>query len=43
MVVSDVAHTTRDAIRSRIEYKGRKVEMIDTAGLNTPNLATNSE
>lgn len=43
MVVSDVPHTTRDSIRSQVQVKGRKVELIDTAGLNTPNIDENDE
>jgi predicted GTPase len=43
MIVSEVPHTTRDSIRSRIQYKNRKIELIDTAGLNTPNIAENDE
>jgi GTP-binding protein len=38
-----VPHTTRDSIRSRIQYKNRKIELIDTAGLNTPNIDENDE
>jgi predicted GTPase len=41
MVVSDVPHTTRDSIATKIMYKNRKIELIDTAGLNTPNLDRN--
>ena len=33
MIVSDVPGTTRDAIDSNLEYKGRKIVLIDTAGL----------
>ena len=43
LVVSDVAHTTRDTITTKIAYKGRKIELIDTAGLNTPNFDRNEE
>jgi len=39
MVVSDVPHTTRDALTTKILYKNRKIELIDTAGLNTPRIA----
>ena len=41
VVVSEIPHTTRDSIRARLEYKERKIELIDTAGLNTPNFAEN--
>jgi GTP-binding protein len=43
VVVSETPHTTRDSIRARLEYKSRKIELIDTAGLNTPNIAENDE
>jgi GTP-binding protein len=43
LVVSDTPHTTRDSIRSRLVYKDRRIELIDTAGLNTPNIAENDE
>jgi GTPase len=33
MIVSDVAGTTRDAIDTKILYKGREITLIDTAGL----------
>lgn len=33
MVVSETPHTTRDSIANKIIYKNRKVELIDTAGL----------
>ncbi|MBA4418216.1 MAG: ribosome biogenesis GTPase Der [Syntrophus sp. (in: bacteria)] len=33
MIVSDMAGTTRDAIDSVIDYKGREITLIDTAGL----------
>jgi GTP-binding protein len=33
MVVSDVPGTTRDAIDTALEYEGRKVVFVDTAGL----------
>lgn len=33
MIVSDVAGTTRDAIDTRILFKGKEVTLIDTAGL----------
>jgi tRNA U34 5-carboxymethylaminomethyl modifying GTPase MnmE/TrmE len=41
MIVSDVPHTTRDSLTTKIIYKGRKIELIDTAGLNTPRIAEN--
>ena len=38
VIVSDVAGTTRDVIPIEWIYKGRRVELIDTAGLvNNPN------
>lgn len=43
MIVSDVPHTTRDALTTKILYKNRKIELIDTAGLNTPRIAENEE
>lgn len=43
MVVSETPHTTRDSISTKIMYKGRKVELIDTAGLNTPNIERNPD
>jgi GTP-binding protein len=33
MIVSDVAGTTRDAIDSVVQFKGREITLIDTAGL----------
>lgn len=32
-IVSDVPGTTRDAVDTEIEFKGRKVSLIDTAGI----------
>ena len=31
--MTDVAGTTRDAIDTRIEFEGREVVLVDTAGL----------
>ena len=33
VIVTDVAGTTRDAIDTRIEFEGREVVLVDTAGL----------
>jgi GTPase len=33
VIVTDVAGTTRDAIDTRIEFEGREVTLVDTAGL----------
>ena len=33
VIVNDVAGTTRDAIDTRIEFEGRDVVLVDTAGL----------
>ncbi len=33
VIVSDVAGTTRDSIDTRIEFEGREVVLVDTAGL----------
>jgi GTPase len=33
VIVTDVAGTTRDAIDTRIEFEGRQVVLVDTAGL----------
>lgn len=43
MVVSEEPHTTRDAISSKVMYKNRKIEVIDTAGLNTTRVDENDE
>ena len=43
LVVSDVPHTTRDSIISKIIFKERKIQLIDTAGLNTPNFDRNED
>lgn len=43
MVVSDVPHTTRDSIGTKLLFKNRKIEIIDTAGLNTPNFEKNED
>lgn len=32
-IVTDVPGTTRDAVDSRLEYKGRTITLVDTAGL----------
>ena len=37
-IVSDVAGTTRDAIDTMIEHKGRKIRLVDTAGMRKKNL-----
>lgn len=37
VIVSDIAGTTRDAIDTRVEYKGREYTFIDTAGLRRKN------
>lgn len=34
MLVSEIPNSTRDSIANKIIYKNRKVELIDTAGLN---------
>ncbi len=33
LIVTDIPGTTRDAIDTDIEYKGKKIKLIDTAGL----------
>lgn len=43
MVVSDTPHTTRDSIPTKIMYKGRKIELIDTAGLDNHELEKTEE
>lgn len=37
MVVSETANTTRDSINTKILYKNRKIELVDTAGLDNHN------
>ena len=34
VIVSDVAHTTREPQNTEIEFQGRKLEIIDTAGIS---------
>lgn len=36
VIVSDVAGTTRDAIDTPFEFEGRRIELVDTAGLRRP-------
>lgn len=38
MVISKEANTTRDSISSKIVYKGRKIEVVDTAGIDNHNI-----
>lgn len=33
-VVHDIAHTTKDPVVSKLVYKGRRLEIIDTAGID---------
>ena len=37
VIVSDIAGTTRDAIDTKVVYKGREYTFIDTAGLRRKN------
>lgn len=34
VIVSDLAHTTREPQNTEIEFRGRKIEIIDTAGIS---------
>ncbi|MCX6795445.1 MAG: ribosome biogenesis GTPase Der [Candidatus Falkowbacteria bacterium] len=34
VIVSDIAHTTREPQNTEIEFKGRKIEIVDTAGIS---------
>lgn len=34
VIVSDIAHTTRESQNTQIEFQGRKIEIIDTAGIS---------
>jgi GTP-binding protein len=38
IVVSPVAGTTRDAVDTELDYQGRKITLVDTAGLRRRNL-----
>jgi GTP-binding protein len=42
VIVSDVAGTTRDAIDTRIEVEGRKLVLVDTAGIRRQAKVTES-
>ena len=33
VIVSDIPGTTRDTIDTEVEYKGRQIMLIDTAGI----------
>ena len=43
MAVSERPHTTTDSISNDIEYKGRKIKLVDTAGLASSNFDSNEE
>lgn len=43
LVVSDIPHTTRDSIASKILFKNRKIELIDTAGIDNHELDKTDE
>lgn len=43
LVVSDIPHTTRDSIASKILFKNRKIELIDTAGIDSHELDKTDE
>jgi predicted GTPase len=38
MVVSEEPYTTNDSISNKILYKDRKIELVDTAGLDNHNI-----
>jgi ribosome-associated GTPase EngA len=40
VIVSDVAHTTREPQDTEIEYKGNKITLIDTAGISKKGTKT---
>lgn len=40
VIVSDVAHTTREPQNTEIEYKGNKITLIDTAGISKKGTKT---
>ncbi len=42
-MVSETPHTTRDSIASKILYKNRKIELIDTAGIDNHELGKTEE
>ncbi|GBE30910.1 GTPase Der [bacterium BMS3Bbin04] len=42
-IVSDIPGTTRDAIDHRLEYKGKRIVLVDTAGLRRTHMTGRAE